>query len=302
MMRNATLDYARLVAAFGIVAFHSGVPGAGIGYSGLAFFLILLATFGFPQKRAASLGKYTKARALRMLLPWFGWSILYGLSKLAEVMLFGKSVGDEIKPWMLATGPELHLWFLPFAFLCGFILWFLWPLHHNSQGQPRSTYIAIAFATLAICLPIVTPSKDFTPPFEQYLFALPAFFLGLAFAFQANTRNKVMIMIVLTCALFAFGKQGGELQLTIAGWTVLLCFALPMPTTKTSEFAAALSLTVYLAHPLVLALTARVLHLPFKHLPLFFIGLSLTVALGAALHLVLRRQPAGNLWRGLLGV
>ena len=41
-MRNAMLDYARFLAAAGILFFHSGAPGAWIGYAALPFFLMLL--------------------------------------------------------------------------------------------------------------------------------------------------------------------------------------------------------------------------------------------------------------------
>lgn len=46
--RSSVLDYARLVAASGIVLFHSGAPGAAIGYAALPFFLVLLVVLALP--------------------------------------------------------------------------------------------------------------------------------------------------------------------------------------------------------------------------------------------------------------
>ena len=301
-MRNATVDYARLMAAFGIVAFHSGAPGAAIGYAGLPFFLILLAPFGFTQKQAIGLAQYSNVRAARMLMPWLGWSLIYGLSKLAKVLLMGKSFTDEFKPWMLFTGPALHLWFLPFAFLCGFILWFLWPLHHKTLGRAGGTYISLFCAALAFSLPILLPGTGFSPPLQQYLFAFPAFCLDLAFTFQKKPTWNWGTMAALSLGLLAFGLPGCAVQLIIAGWAVLLCFALPTKSTYASHLAAKLSLTVYVAHPLVLALTARALHLPSKGLTLFLVGLVNTVILCIVLHLVLKQQPENGLLRKLHGV
>ena len=39
---NASYDYVRFIAVIGIIWFHAHAPGALIGYSGLAFFLMLL--------------------------------------------------------------------------------------------------------------------------------------------------------------------------------------------------------------------------------------------------------------------
>lgn len=303
-MRNGTVDYTRLLAAFGIVAFHSSAPGAAIGYAGLPFFIILLAPFGFEQSRlrASGLTSYSKARAVRMLMPWLGWSILYGLAKLAEVFIFGKHFTDEFAPWMLLTGPALHLWFLPFAFCCGFALWLLWPSYQRAQTSDGDRHISLFFAAVSLSLPILLPGNNFSPPLQQYLFALPAFFLGLAFAFETHSRWHWALMAAMSLGLLAFGLPGCGLQLIIAGWIVLLCFALPTQGTHASQFAAKLSLTVYLAHPLVLAITARALHLPSKGLTLFLIGLANTMMLCVMLHLGLQRLPAGSLWRRLLGV
>ena len=49
MTRNATLDLARLVAAFGIVLFHSGAPGASLGFAALPFFMMLLLVLAFDS-------------------------------------------------------------------------------------------------------------------------------------------------------------------------------------------------------------------------------------------------------------
>ena len=39
MKRNSTLDYARLIAAIGIIVFHVGAPSVAVGYAALPFFL-----------------------------------------------------------------------------------------------------------------------------------------------------------------------------------------------------------------------------------------------------------------------
>ena len=68
--RNATLDYARLLAAFGIVLFHSGAPGAWVGLAALPFFLMVLIILAVPSAVRSSPGNYARSRANRLLVPW----------------------------------------------------------------------------------------------------------------------------------------------------------------------------------------------------------------------------------------
>lgn len=59
--RNGLVDYGRLVAAMGIVWFHSQAPGARLAYAALPFFLVLLA---MPSRAGL------RVRAQRLLLPF----------------------------------------------------------------------------------------------------------------------------------------------------------------------------------------------------------------------------------------
>ena len=63
LMRNGSLDLVRLPAAFGVVLFHIHAPGAELGYSGLAYFLILVPALGLPSSALASRVGFMRARA-----------------------------------------------------------------------------------------------------------------------------------------------------------------------------------------------------------------------------------------------
>jgi fucose 4-O-acetylase-like acetyltransferase len=129
---------------------------------------------------------------------------------------------------------------------------------------------------------------------------------SLGFAFQPGLAGKAAIMAAVTLAAGATGIPGGMLQLTIAGWAVVLCLALPRPGSAAFLWAAKMALTVYLMHPLVLALGARILHLPAKGLAIGLVGLSGTLILSAVLHALAYRRRAigqsGGLPFRLLGV
>ena len=140
MKRNATLDIARLVAAFGIVLFHSKAPGGQFGYAALPFFLMVMIMLAVPSAAHRPFGSFAKDRAARLLLPWLIWSAVYGIFKLANVVLHHKPFSDDFSLSMVLTGPAIHLWFLPFAFLaCLMLPGVIW-LYPESQRarEPES--------------------------------------------------------------------------------------------------------------------------------------------------------------------
>ena len=93
--RNATLDFARLTAACGIVLFHSGAPGAFVGYAALPFFLMVLIALALPVASRSSFPAFAQNRAARLMMPWLVWSAIYGTLKLAEVTITGKPLSSE---------------------------------------------------------------------------------------------------------------------------------------------------------------------------------------------------------------
>lgn len=302
--RNATLDYARFFAAIGIVAFHTGTPGASVGYAGLLFFVILLALLGLGQSatKAQTLPAYLKSRAERLLIPWLGWCLIYGALKLTEATRSGTALAEEFSTWMLLTGPALHLWFLPFAFGFSLMLWALFPLYRAEPKAHVHQILWFTFASLALALPISASGAGLALPLPQYAFALPGLCLGLAFAFEPRPIWRWATMAVLSLGWVACGLPGGSLQLIIAGGAVLLCYAWPSQSTANSRLLANLSLTIYLAHPLVLSLAARLFHLPHKGGAIFTVGVIATVLLCLVLPVALRSLPQKMPVQRFLGV
>jgi hypothetical protein len=74
VMRNGLVDYARLLAAVGIIWFHAQAPGSVFAYVALPFFLVLLA---LPSKASVSV------KAQRLLVPFVSWSLIYALINIA---------------------------------------------------------------------------------------------------------------------------------------------------------------------------------------------------------------------------
>lgn len=296
MVHNATLDYARLAAAFGIVLFHAGAPGASVGYAALPFFLIVMLMLGGPAAARLPFGPYTAARTRRLLGPWLIWSGIYGLLKLADVLASGAPLSQEFAPWMLLTGPALHLWFLPFAFVACLALHPLARIGAAGWSGP-----GMALCVLAALVALWLNQGDRLPnPLAQWRFALPATCLGLGFALAGGRSGATVLMMAASGALclaaLVLGWTAGLLQLALAVGLLGLCLALPRPASGLSDHAARCALGVYLAHPLVLAVLLRTTPLPGSSLVLATAAalgaLGLTVAINTALVLWQRRSSA----------
>ncbi len=256
MARNATLDYARLVAAFGIVLFHSGAPGRSIGYAALPFFIMLLVVLALPGAAKIPFRSFAATRARRLLGPWLIWSAVYGGLKLAEVAVTGKALTAEFAPWMLLTGPAIHLWFLPFAFVTSLALHPLARLRPDPAGLGMvvSVLLGVSLVTLALQQGTALPT-----PLAQWLFGLPAVLLGLGFALAQGQRATLLATgaaVGLGLAL-ALGWTQGLLQLALAGLALMACLFIRSPQTQASQLATETALGVYLAHPLIASVLER---------------------------------------------
>ncbi|MCR8726773.1 acyltransferase family protein [Frigidibacter sp. ROC022] len=287
MVRNAAFDYARLAAAFGIVWFHVGAPGAEIGYAGLPFFLLVLVIFALPGAGRQGFRPFVSNRAQRLMLPFFIWSTIFGLLKLADVALTDSTLASEFQLGMLVTGPALHLWFLPFAFVICLILH---PVAHWMTHADTSKQVAAASLSLAT-LGFLALEQQWHPgiPLQQWLFAMPAVTLGLAMAIWPRAAPAFVGGIGLVALLADW--TNGSLQILIAAALVLACRFMPLPESRLSQLCARLSMGIYLCHPLIVSALVRAVGLPAQS-----VILAVVACLGAAsLALVLPGHGSPNL-------
>jgi peptidoglycan/LPS O-acetylase OafA/YrhL len=294
MGRNGTFDHARLLAAFGIVVFHTGAPGAAIGYAGLPFFLILLVLLAFPAAQCMSFTDFAALRARRLLRPWLIWSAVYAALKLAEIAVTGTPLRAEFTASMILTGPALHLWFLPFAFAAS--LW-VYGLARLRQVLPVPVQALCAVLLLAALALLSLHQRGGLPvPVAQWVFAGPAVCLGSIFALLGTwTMQKApavaLVVAGLVGAAMLLSGPGGVLQITIAGTVFALCTAYPRPATPVSRWAAEAAMGVYLVHPLVLSLADRAGIAQPGTVPMALAGIAGSLALIAGWQAALRYAP-----------
>ena len=263
-IRNGSFDYARLIAVIGIIWFHTSAPHGHIGYSGLAYFLILIPVLAVPQigrlrqmrHRAPPMVRYAAARGLRLLVPWLGASAIYGMLKAVEVSR-GATWGDEFDSTMWLTGPALHLWFLPFAFV---ICLMLWPVGRWLPQMTRSlrTHMCMTCMCAALMALACWQTANLSAPMAQWAYALPAILLGTSFALTGGSLWRMTgIAALFFCMALSANWIIGLQQLGIATATVLGCQLIKTKPNALSGLAARVSLALYLVHPAVAAVIMR---------------------------------------------
>jgi surface polysaccharide O-acyltransferase-like enzyme len=277
LLPRQDIEALRILSAGFIVFYHVTLTLHELTYSGLVIFAILSGWLG-TGKPMNSWALF-RSKAERFLSPWAIWMVLYGVFNGA---LRQPVFGHNHHWWsMLLGGTGLHLWYMPFMFLCVLGVGLL------MRRFPKNVLALAAWgAALAMLLshstwrPLLAQADT---PWGQWAHAAPAFLIGVALSAKASARasNLWRWWVILTCAASACTA----LDDAGVGWPYLIALglcALPALLPNLTQKllgrmdCSALSrqtLGVYLAHIMTLECLRRVL--PFG---LWFEGL-LTLSL-----------------------
>lgn len=224
-MRNGFVDYCRLIAAFGIVWFHTGAPGYLLAYAGLPFFLVLLA---LPSRMSMA------ERARRLLLPLLIWSAVYGLFRVWNAAEQGQALFGWWKPWMFLAGTSIHLWFLPFAFLVALV-----------APALRASKVTLLLPVLAAVLLSVIGETSVWPWYQWSFGVIPAL-AGFAFL---QSRPLSLISLAAAYVVLEMFRPSPD-NLVIIGGSLLgfAAMSVTMQRSPLSDWCARISMWVYLGH------------------------------------------------------
>ena len=260
------LEYLRILAAFGIVWFHNSLtPLNWVGLFGLWVFLLIsfsLLSRTVPNQPFAA---FVAAKARRVMVPWAFWSALYLSLSLARFWRHGTPFFEE---WMLLAGFSLHLWYLPYLFGVSVALSSLRRSHAAVDGPAGVWFFAVAGLAMLAVNGVWCPA---TPPFAQWMTAVPVTLLGYALGritMLPDARSKGTALLTLTLCVTAMcvaricmpGNYSHD------GVTVLLGFgafvaagALPLPPMAAVRLLSPLTLGIYLIHPLIVDMLSRLI-------------------------------------------
>jgi len=263
--RWAGIDLLRILAVVGIIWFHTeGAPYRQIGYAGLPVFLLIF--FSLVTKRGCptTTADFLKRRWHRLLKPWLFWSAVYGLCRLVRAAhaMDLSSLGGILSIETMLTGTCIHLWYLPYAFASGFLVYVL-----NRRISRINSISAVAGATLIGVLVLAACTVGMSrhvlmEPLPQWEFGLAAIPLGFAVGKcmtipSRQVQGLLLLMVSGTtlagCAILSsLGFTGLAVPYGLA--MALVCLAYGWQAKANGLIAALASLTfgIYLIHPLVI--------------------------------------------------
>ena len=265
--RSAWIEWARVASCAGIVWFHAGAPGDQVALGGLIAFTALGGAFIKPARHALDIGVSLQGRAARLLLPWVLWSVLYGALRTVEALRQGEGALAWFSPEMLLYGTWAHLWFLPFLFVATLAVQF------GDLISVSKARLSTALGwSLILCTPLFVwlEYQGLGKPMDQWVSVLPALGLGILLRGvkpgDAKARKRVLSLLVVDAiALGATALLYPEYQYAltkhIVGGLVIFAWLAFSPAGAFALHLGALTLLVYLAHPLVLVLSERFLDL-----------------------------------------
>ncbi len=245
------VELIRILSCFGIVWFHSMVSGHDVAYSGLVVFLILTAYFAMVSSQPKKLSE----RLSRLLVPYLIWFIIFILFNIVR----GEDAFTSDYNWIsiALTSPAIHLWYLPFAFICLVSIDFI---KKYISSETMGIFSVVMGCMLLLSSPIWREWKV-NPPLSQYLHALPAIFFGVFFGSFSLSSSKIKNILITFMAIsnaivLTFGLQGISITypIGILSSIILLRRKSLLPDNEFIIKFAKLNFGIYLVHPLALFL------------------------------------------------
>ncbi|CAN5528076.1 hypothetical protein BH10PSE14_BH10PSE14_19490 [soil metagenome] len=195
--RNQAIELLRIIACFGIVAFHDDAPFHDLAYAGLIAFLIIspFVDLSFNAMRVRSIAALSRA----LIVPWLFWLAFYGTLKVLRGYPFVPR-GNVVLAILEGSTP--HLWFLPFMFGVLVVLNAI-----KTRVAPALLFWAALlvasalFGTVAWWRPL---SAGWTPPLVQWMHAAPAVVAGIAIGLAPRIAYGRAIAAALLLVALAF--------------------------------------------------------------------------------------------------
>jgi fucose 4-O-acetylase-like acetyltransferase len=276
MQKSPNIEALRILGALGIVWYHARGPGYAIAYGGLVLFLIL----SFYLAGNAASRPSPLRRAQRLLQPWLLWMAVYGAVNLATHQpLIDTEYG--VLAGILA-GTSIHLWYLPFIFLC---LIAYDQLRRIAAPDVLAMSGAVLAAVLLMLAPLWQPQlQTIGYPLAQYLHAAAGVGLGIYFAnassysWQWRLPLNVALLLVAALALPVYGIGLPYLLGIAAGW-LLAAPPLPASVGRWVNPLGAATFGVYCCHILVMRIIAKFTHIDGWLLPVLTFAASMAAVL-----------------------
>ena len=293
-------DRLRVFAALDTVALHLTGTHALFGV-GLPLFLMLSVALAVAKPVPPLTERFVRRRFDRIVLPWAFWAVALFALDVATSLANGEPALGWIEPSMIFYGPRIHLWFLPFIAAAGVLAHVV---HKHTRAVPSLSSALVAMAIGVALLPY-PPRVHIGWPYDQWVFSLPAIFLGYAVGRAVSAESDIArLRLLLTAgyalfgagvaAIVALSPDTSAFALRYVGGLGLLVAAtwLPNRPGRYAKMLVPLMLGVYLLHPVVWSGLVRPLVNVLGLGHVLWLRVAIAFPLTMAVVWALRRTPA----------
>jgi hypothetical protein len=253
--RLQSIELLRIVAAFGIIAYHSQAPLHDLMYSGLIIFLILspMLDTHFNWHRTRPILSIAKS----LMLPWAFWMVIYGIINKLQHKPFLPGGWQNI---LYGTSP--HLWFLPFMFIVLTAINFVKSRSINIFLWSCTLLAAIFLATVSLWRSM---SLTWLAPFPHWIHATPPVLVGVVLGLMGKMGNiRIVALIIIALGLVVADTTflpGVAIPYTVGilltAITALYSARL-LPQNWSVQPVSSCMMGVYLCHMIVLKIVGKV--------------------------------------------
>jgi peptidoglycan/LPS O-acetylase OafA/YrhL len=298
-IRNANIERLRFLASAGILWYHlESVPYASVGYAGLPIFLMVFSALIVQRSVEEPFQEFVSKRFSRLILPWLFWSCVYAVLVVVKHAVKSRETGDFPSQYYL-IGSYIHLWFLPYAFIMGLLIYVIHRVVWSKVDQRLTVgcLVVISFSVWFIGAHFLTnllSNYRYTPPFPQWVFGFPGILVGCAIGYSLGlskrARITAMIAIMASSVIMAILLSNQGIRQTVIPYgigitCVCLLFMIPGKSDPISHFLASLTYGIYLVHPMVVS----VIHFLFAD-SISIYGVAVLTLIGSMSMVVLIQQ------------
>lgn len=296
---NVGVEMLRVVAAVSIVLFHSPrLPNQGWFLSGLAIFLVLTGYFAARSASKRTMREQLERRVKSLIIPYFIWYVFYFTILL--MISDGRLKDVHWFTWVF-SGPFIHLWYLPAAFLGSVAIHAASRSARHIRKSVVMTIVIILIAT-SIYLSRSTSMFAVVAPIGQWIYSIPCLLIGLMFGVSSSISNRLVLAAQIGVAgslvVAAFLWPSVHLvSYAIAAVCVLIALSVKWPRMDKIVFVSSLTFGIYILHPFAFLIVWDAY--PLSPWPVF-VGFALCFS--GAVTLVLKRVPYAEIAMGRLAV
>ncbi len=196
-----------------------------------------------------------------MLIPWLFWSIIYVGYKLFKQSVQHTEFSDNFTYIMFITGPCIHLWYLPFAFIMAIVINVLQRFMVDMSALVTILIMTVSGVAFLSLSSIALSTMALPIPLPQWIFGIPAVPLGFAVGkVNASTSGRLqkflyfgfaITICVVSLVLYYLGYRIVIKQYSLGLVLVCIAFMWNFKWNPLLHRFASLTLGIYLIHPLV---------------------------------------------------